>query len=240
VITIEKTDVLKRFEFMKEIYNKVDAEDSAEELCGVFFYEGKAYTTNNHIIGRLSDSKGFPTKELLFWSYYKDTHIKERWPKLKLKAMDTFRENFADNLDKIFDSYADNYFFVKKEDVISILSEHCKTDGQKARTFVHIRIEKIFLKFSFFNKRGKVLATAMIPLLTNYNKTSRIMHGCSFSVNVLYLFKVTFHSFLNCDIIGFKLKEDDYQHPIIVFNKHNSLDRPKIHWSIAQTLLKIK
>jgi hypothetical protein len=238
---MEKSEILERFKFIKDIFNKVDKEDSVEELCGVFFYEGKAYTTNNHIIGRLSDNKGFPTDELLFFSYYKDMDMTKReWPKLKLKALSTFKENFIENIDYIFDSYTSNYFFVRKEDLLSILYDNCKNNSQRARTFVHIKIDKIFLNFSFFNRRGKVTAKSRLEIITNYDKTTRIIHGSSFSVNVLYLFQVVLQSFFDCDIIGFKLKGDDCNHPIIVFNKHNSLYRPAIHWSIAQTIIKIK
>lgn len=237
---MEKMDILERFKFMKDIYNKVDEEDTMEELCGVFFYEGSAYTTNNHIMGRLSSRRCFPTNELLFWSYYKDTDIvKSEWPKLKLRAISTFKENFVDNINYIFDSHANNYFFIKRTDILAILSHHCKTNDQKIRTFVHVKIDKLSLNFSFFNKRGKILSSSNIELITSYDKIPQIIDGSSFSVNVLYLFRVTLHSFFDCDIIGFKLK-DNCIHPIIVFNKRDSLDRPKIHWSIAQTLIKIE
>lgn len=238
---MEKISVLRGFEFMKGIFDKVDSPGlEKEELCGVFFFKGKAYSTNNHIIGRVSDNKGYPVQELLFWSYYKnDSRVKGAWPELKLKALRNFRKNYVENLDRLFDSYSENYFFVKREDILGILSIF-KTDSKKSKAFAHVKVHGMFLKFSFIDKYGKSLGNAEIPISANHGKTTRLVAGCSFSVNVLYLFKVTYHSFLNCDIMGFKLKGDGFSHPIIIFNKHKGLDRPMIHWSIAQTLLKAK
>jgi hypothetical protein len=229
------------FGFIKNIYDKVDNPGfPKEDLCGVFFWKGKAYSTNNHIIGRIVTKKAFPTDELLFWSYCKDESHEKKQSLPKINALKNLPENFVESLDTVFDSYTENYFFVKRDTLLSAIPKQFKSDAIKAKTFVHIKIEKINLKFLFFNKKGKILANAEIPILTANGKTTRIMHGSSFSVNLLYLFRITFHSFFGCDIIGFKLKGDNYLHPVIIFNKHNGLERPRIHWSIAQTILKIK
>jgi hypothetical protein len=245
VVRIEKSEVIERFEFMKDIFGKVDHPGfSKQDLCGVFFYKNRAYSTNNHIIGRISTKQGFPSEELLFWSYCQNAHEVLNDSKLKLsvssKAINMFRSNFSEDLDKIFDSYTENYFFIRRTDILSSMPTLYKTDAAKSKVFVHAKIDKINLKFIFLDKKGKRLDNSEVQLLTTAGKTTRISYDCSFSVNLLYLYKVIFHSFCDCDIIGFKLKEDNYQHPIIVFNKHNSLNRPQIHWSIAQTLLKIK
>jgi hypothetical protein len=112
-----------------------------------------------------------------------------------------------------------------------------RTDPAKARISLCIKVGIDFLDLFFIDKKSKVLCHDRIPLLTFRGKSLRIKEGSSFTVNLLYLFKVTSISLSECDIIGFKLK-DDYTHPVIVFNK--SSYRPEISWSIAQILVKTK
>lgn len=238
---IDKVEIIKRFEFMKDIYDRVDnPEFEKEELCGVFFYKGSAYCTNNHIIGRITSKKMFSSDELLFWSYCENETHQTRNYLPKINALRNFKTNFANNLDIIFAPYAENYFFIRRETLLSAIPKQFKTDPARSKVFAHVKIKGVSLHFLFFNKKCEVLDSSEVPMFIADGRIPRITHGCSFSMNLLYLYKIATHSFFDCDIIGFKLKEGDHLQPVIIFNKHNSLDRPQIYWSIAQTLLKIK
>ncbi len=228
---MDKTEIIERLRFVKDIFDKVDDPGfTRDELCGVFFYKGNAYCTNNHVICRIKDKKGVYVDDLLFWSYSQDItsiHV----------SKDIFRTNFVKHLDSIFDSYAENYFFIKRKLLLESIPHELRTDSAKTKTSVCIKLEENLLKLFFINKKRKVVSTTSIPILTFRGKNLRIVEGATFTVNLLYLFKVTSLSLNECDIIGFKLK-NNCTHPIIIFNK--SSNRPDISWSIAQIVLKIK
>jgi hypothetical protein len=251
-----KSEAIEYFSFMKDIYNKMDGSGfinngEVVDLCGTFFYEEYAYTTNGHIVGRVLVDDNSPIYEPMFWGY--NTQEADQASGLKFllnyknycvpndKAINVFNENFIRNLHKFFNKETTTSIFIRKNDLFDYMdSVYGKKEVTKMQTYVTMQVLPSYqLQLDFaplkITPRRQPRSTEIPLYISPRDKGNlRADNRDSCTISVYYLHYILKHTMKDYDVIGIKYSSSPYS-PVIVYAKNNN-DKSKtnVYWAISQ------
>jgi hypothetical protein len=257
-----KYEAVERFSFIKKLYSKIpgsgfqkaiEGQSSPEiDACGVFFYQKYAYSTNNHIIGRILIDDNMPVEdEPLFWSYNKDDDNITRFDedKFLLNAKNycapntilsmIFNQYFLNNLDLFFNKSTDNIVYIRKNDLLSVIDKYYTArDNKKNKVLVSIATNMDTVSLNFAPVKPSVWNIPhkdTIPIFASPSTAGRVKtDGKPCSVNVLYIYEILKNSFQEYDTICLKYNSDE-KVPVIISAKNLYMEKPCIFWAVAQS-----
>jgi hypothetical protein len=246
---------------MKRVYSKIPGsgfvkgiagQESPEiDVCGVFFFKEYAYTTNNHVIGRMRIDDNMPIDEPIFWSYNRDSENVVRFIAdkflLNVRSYCTpnpilytiFNDFFIDNLEAFFNRYASNVIYIRKDDLLSIIDAHYEErDAKKTKILVSMQADasKLYLNFNPIKPsvRNQPFESS-IDLFTMPSRAGSVKtDGSICTVNLFYLYELLKNSFEEYNVVGIKYKNDD-KVPVVIFGKNGRAGKPEINWAVAQS-----
>jgi hypothetical protein len=256
-----KYEAVEKFNFMKKVYSKIpgsgfvkgiEGMDSPEiDVCGVFFFKEYAYTTNNHIIGRIRVDDNMPLDEPIFWSYNKSSEnvVKAIADKFLLNVRgycspspiiyNIFNNFFIDNLDVFFNRFSSNVAYIRKNDLLSLIDTHyAERDTKKMKVLVSMNIGPEKLNLQFNPLRPSVRNVSFEDSINLFTMPSRAGNvktdGGTCTMNLFYLYELLSNSFDEYEVVGIKYKADD-KVPIVIFGKNRHSEKPNIYWAVAQS-----
>ena len=244
-----KFDAIEYFEFMKDVYGKIRGDELIHNkeqvnLCGTFFHDDYAYTTDGNIVGRIRVNDNVPVTQPMFWSYNESDSLGLRFM-LNYKgyctpseeATNLFSENFTNNLHSFFNKSFSTSVFIRRQDMLNELDElYGKRDATKIKTHVKLSVDSKYqlvmdfvpVKATPKNKPARREIGLFINPVNRGNLIARSGDYCS--VNVFYLHSILKNTMSEYDIIGIKFNND--LSPVVLYARNNNASI--VHWAISQ------
>ncbi|MCX8074129.1 MAG: hypothetical protein N2749_00895 [Clostridia bacterium] len=248
-----KFQAVEHFSFMKKIYSKVKGSGFEDiDLCGVMFHEKYAYTTNNHIIGRITINDNLPLTTPVFWLYTEEENqnINEfnaekfllnigKYTKSQSVLAELMKNNFPMKINYFFNRYTENCFFFNRIELIDFIVNQYDSQAKRAKIVMNISTDydNILIHCKPIKKSISVkesLISLKMFCSPIYQTKIRTEKNSMCSINAFYVYEILTNS-LNCyDIVGIKFRTDA-NCPVILFGQDKNNNKPEIFWAIAQT-----
>jgi hypothetical protein len=250
-----KYEAVEHFRFMKKIYDRIQGSGFDQiDLCGVLLNDKYAYSSNNHIIGRVTISDGFPLQDPVFWSYIAEeseniNRINTEKFMLNIGKYtgnqqilsELIKTNFTIKVNYFFSRYTENCFFLNRREIMDYIHGEYGSQAKKAKIMLNIsaKYDDVFIHSKPIKKSTSVFesrtTTKMFCSPLNHTKI-RVEEGSFCAINALYLYEILENSLYHYDIIGIKFRPN-LDCPVIIFGQDKKGEKPEIFWAIAQTIL---